>query len=372
MSLQDINGSQIITAGTTGSKGQLHYPTASAGSYYVKFNAASGYGSYAFIISESSDTRPIFKNYPPEIITRSLSDATVGMYYEVNIQAIDPDESDILTFELLDAPNWLDLDSNGILNGTPGENDRGTDIPVLIRVTDLGGYTDYLSSSLTVKEFKVLPPSGVAATDVPDDHGNRIQLTWTLSPDDDIVTYYHIFRSRSSELTEPIPLDSLGSIEELISQEKSSTILIGSVQGGVNSYIDKFIPTNGVDYYYWLQAEASSGSSEKVAANIIIIITHVESTPATFRIHPPRPNPFNPSTAIRYEIPFECHIRLVVYDILGREIAVLRNGIVSAGIHDVVWNGTDNNGMNVSSGVYLYRFEAEHEVAGRGKLILLR
>ena len=294
------------------------------------------------------------------------------MYYEVNIEAHDPDEGDILTFELLDGPNWLNMDSNGVLNGTPGENDKGTDIPVLIRVTDLGGYTDYLNRSLTVKEFKVLPPTDITAADVPDDHGYQIQLTWTLSPDDDIVTYYHIFRSRNSELTEPIPLDSLGSIEELISQEEKNTILIGSVPGGVNSYIDRFIPTNGVSYYYWLQAEASSGTSEKVAAHSIIIITHVESAPSAFRVHPPCPNPFNPSTAIRYEVPFECHVRLVVFDILGREIAVLHDGIASAGIHDAVWNGTDTNGKNVSSGVYLYRYEAEHEVAGQGKLMFLR
>jgi len=372
MNLHDINGSQIITTGTAGSLGQLHYSNASAGSYYVNISAASGYGSYAFIISQSSDTRPIFKNYPPEIITQSLRDALVGMYYEVKIEAIDPDEGDILTFELLYGPNWLDLDSNGILKGTPGENDRGTDIPVLLRVTDLGGYTDYLSRTLTVKEFKVLPPTGVTATDVPDDHGNRIQLSWTLSPDDDIVTNYNIYRSRSSELTEPIPLDSLESIEELISQEENNTIFIGSVPGGENSYIDRFIPTNGVSYYYWLQAEASSGTSEKVSAHTTIIITHVESAPSAFKIHPPCPNPFNPSTAIRYEVPFECHVRLVVYDILGREIVVLRNGIVSAGIHNIVWNGTGKNGMNVSSGVYLYRFEAGHEVAGQGKLMFLR
>lgn len=222
-----------------------------------------------------------------------------------------------------------------------------------------------------MKELKVLPPTGVTANDVHDDHGNQIQLTWTLSPDDDIVTYYHIFRSRSLELTEPIPLDSLGSIEELINLEENNTILIDSVPGGESSYIDRFIPTNGVTYFYWLQAEAPTGTSEKVATKTRIITTHVDDIPSEFKIHPPHPNPFNPTTAIRYEIPIECHAKLIVYDILGRIVFILKDSYVTSGIHQVVWDGRNHTGDYAGNGVYIIHLSAGTYVA-QSKVMLLR
>ncbi|TVQ71841.1 MAG: T9SS C-terminal target domain-containing protein, partial [Balneolaceae bacterium] len=65
------------------------------------------------------------------------------------------------------------------------------------------------------------------------------------------------------------------------------------------------------------------------------------------------PNPFNPSTVIRYTVPEQAHIRLTVYDMLGREISVLVNEQQGPGSYDVTWDGTD-----FTSGLYLYRLEA--------------
>jgi len=65
------------------------------------------------------------------------------------------------------------------------------------------------------------------------------------------------------------------------------------------------------------------------------------------------PNPFNPSTVIRYTVPEQAHIRLTIYDMLGREISVLVNEQQGPGSYDVTWDGTD-----FTSGMYLYRLEA--------------
>ena len=67
------------------------------------------------------------------------------------------------------------------------------------------------------------------------------------------------------------------------------------------------------------------------------------------------PNPFNPSTIIEYELPVNSHVKLAVYDILGREVAVLHEGMSVAGIHETLWNGRDKNGMMVGSGMYLFK-----------------
>ncbi len=62
------------------------------------------------------------------------------------------------------------------------------------------------------------------------------------------------------------------------------------------------------------------------------------------------PNPFNPSTTINFDVPEQARISLVVYDIIGREVATLVNGEYAPGYHRVTFNAN-----NLSSGVYFYR-----------------
>ena len=65
------------------------------------------------------------------------------------------------------------------------------------------------------------------------------------------------------------------------------------------------------------------------------------------------PNPFNPSTNITFEMPFAGRVELRIFDLTGREVAVLMNQIVTAGAHTVRWNGLDKHGNQVAAGVYL-------------------
>ena len=68
-------------------------------------------------------------------------------------------------------------------------------------------------------------------------------------------------------------------------------------------------------------------------------------------------NPFNPGTAIRYELSQSQQVSLCIYDLLGREVAVLESGKKNAGYHEVCWNGRDSKGTPAASGIYLYRLE---------------
>ena len=70
------------------------------------------------------------------------------------------------------------------------------------------------------------------------------------------------------------------------------------------------------------------------------------------------PNPFNPSTAIKFYTPDASDVSIKVYDVLGREITTLINKQTTAGYHIVYWNGRNSRGENVASGVYLYRLTA--------------
>jgi hypothetical protein len=83
------------------------------------------------------------------------------------------------------------------------------------------------------------------------------------------------------------------------------------------------------------------------------------------------PNPFNPETTISYEVKNSGPVTVDIYNILGKKVRTLVNENVTAGTHSVVWNGTDDNHDNVSSGVYFYKLTSGDYSATR-KMILMK
>jgi len=82
------------------------------------------------------------------------------------------------------------------------------------------------------------------------------------------------------------------------------------------------------------------------------------------------PNPFNPDTSIVFTIPTESKVNIVIYNIRGQRVKTLLNEFKTPGNHSVVWNGTDDFGRSMGSGIYLYRIEAGENVATRRMLLL--
>ncbi len=88
-------------------------------------------------------------------------------------------------------------------------------------------------------------------------------------------------------------------------------------------------------------------------------------------LHQNVPNPFNPLTSIKYVTGEDGYVRLEVYDVSGRHVRTLVDAFQSKGQYTVDWNGIDNQGGSVSSGVYFYRLMAGKRVLNR-KMVLLR
>jgi subtilisin family serine protease len=84
------------------------------------------------------------------------------------------------------------------------------------------------------------------------------------------------------------------------------------------------------------------------------------------------PNPFNPTTTIAYSIPKQSHVNLFIYNIIGQKVRILVEGSQSAGSHAVSWDGTDENGQQVASGIYLYQLSTIDGVSQVKKMILLK
>lgn len=94
--------------------------------------------------------------------------------------------------------------------------------------------------------------------------------------------------------------------------------------------------------------------------------------PLDFSLDQNYPNPFNPQTSIRYSLAESRPVTLTIYNILGQEVRTLiHHEVRDAGVFTIVWNGDNNAGLRVASGIYLYRFVAGDFVKTR-KLMLLR
>lgn len=87
-------------------------------------------------------------------------------------------------------------------------------------------------------------------------------------------------------------------------------------------------------------------------------------TPSGYALENSYPNPFNPSTTIRFSLPESAQVRLVVYDVLGRQISLLVDGTWEAGTHEVAFDGSD-----LPSGMYLYRLETKQGSYARTMLL---
>ena len=83
------------------------------------------------------------------------------------------------------------------------------------------------------------------------------------------------------------------------------------------------------------------------------------------------PNPFNPVTTLRYDLPENVHVNITIYDMLGRQIKNLINQTQDAGYRSVRWNATDDYGKPVSAGIYLYQIQAGEFVQTK-KMVLLK
>ncbi len=82
------------------------------------------------------------------------------------------------------------------------------------------------------------------------------------------------------------------------------------------------------------------------------------------------PNPFKPNTTISYSIPSEANVRLTIYNIKGQKIKELANGIHTAGEYSILWDGTNESGKPIYSGIYLYRLTADKESSIKRMLLL--
>ena len=100
-------------------------------------------------------------------------------------------------------------------------------------------------------------------------------------------------------------------------------------------------------------------------------LTDTDTPSVPFALEQNYPNPFNPATMIRFCLPAKNHTTLTVYDVNGREVNRLIDGVRDKGSHTVEWMGRNGKGMQVKSGIYLYSLRSGN-ISETRKMILIR
>jgi lysophospholipase L1-like esterase len=141
--------------------------------------------------------------------------------------------------------------------------------------------------------------------------------------------------------------------------------IISSREDGIYSFTDSSAVA-GRKYYYKLDDISSGGV--RTSHGPVMVET---SLPQQFQLLQNYPNPFNPQTRIRFQLPKAATIRISIYNVLGQEVRRLIDRQMEPGYHEVQWDGRNETGMQVGSGVFYYRIEAA-EFRDTKKMVMLR
>jgi methionine-rich copper-binding protein CopC len=125
--------------------------------------------------------------------------------------------------------------------------------------------------------------------------------------------------------------------------------------------------------YYHVTATDFSGNEGDASSveNTHAGILDVEKLPTVFALRQNKPNPFESSTVVRFDVPRPSDLSIKIYDAEGRLVRILAQGKTKPGRHAVAWNGVDSDGNTVSPGIYFIKMEATGFTATR-KVTLLR
>ncbi len=241
------------------------------------------------------------------------------------------------------APTLYDSTKTGLVNSTF----------LIVGNTSDGSNTVYASPTATGYSINNLLPSIVAGVSG-SSSSKGVNLTWkksTLEQDNDIAQFA-VYRSTTAGFT-PDPASPYATVKAA-------------------EYLDAVV-TTGTTYYYRIGAIDKAGNAGPYSNEFSLKVTSVEQLsgmPTTFAMDQNYPNPFNPSTQIKFALPSQSYVSLNIYNVSGELVRTLVNNDMSAGFYSVTWNGMNDHGQTVSTGVYLFRVQTGTFVSTKKMLLV--
>jgi hypothetical protein len=236
-------------------------------------------------------------------------------------------------------------------------------VPTLADSTVAEGmyYTTFFVSALTASPgvyFDSPPDSGYSLDNldpvvpssfvVAHNAGVGNELSWDECPDGDFACF-RVYRSETEDF-DPSPGDLV--------HTTAATDWLDTVE-------------DGWKYHYKITAVDGAGNESAPASPESAAGAELSEVPDTYTLYQNVPNPFNPTTTIRFDLPVRSHVKLIVYDVKGQLVRVLLDRDVGAGSKEIAWDGRDSGGHGVASGIYFYRLDTPGFSEAR-KMILLR
>ncbi len=146
------------------------------------------------------------------------------------------------------------------------------------------------------------------------------------------------------------------------------------------SFIDNvdFLNVNAATIWFTVYAVDGPDTLKVNGSDIKVFINRYdylsiesEGIPDEFALHENYPNPFNPTTQIRFDLPEMSNVNLTIYNMLGQRVKAFNMESAPAGYHALTWNATNDLGSPVSAGVYLYQLQTKEFVKTK-KMVLLK
>lgn len=183
----------------------------------------------------------------------------------------------------------------------------------------------------------------------------------TLQSADSSGMYFQLSKSRDSELDSG-PFKWIGESSGLLTFFEDSN---WDTQGAIAPAGDKFFLLTMEDGYISLGIGIAKPMTIDALGGEDLNLVRSFSLEANY------PNPFNPTTTINYKIDRPGQVALTIYNTLGQKVKTLVTKTMSTGLHRVEWDGSDNHGRAVSSGIYFYQLKTDSGILTR-KMTLIR
>lgn len=172
---------------------------------------------------------------------------------------------------------------------------------------------------------------------------------------------------------------ALGNVDRtgnLIVNGESKNLTMKSTGAWTNYVIDSIVVNLAEGFNNTIRFSATGsdfGNLDEItiSSKSITAVEASRNLPAEYQLYQNYPNPFNPETIINFSLPENNFVSLKIYNSLGQEIKTLIDKEINAGFHSVVWDGKDNFGNSVTSGIYFYKLSAGKFISVR-KMILIK
>jgi len=310
------------------------------------------------------------QNSPPVIATQSDLTIAEDGTGTATLSATDID-GDAITYSAVSDTNAVTVSvSSATLTLTPNSNWHG--VANIKAYASDGSYKDSTSFRLTVTPVQDAPTafewvsSALDTINITQSNlADTYTLQWGASTDVDGDTINYLIYAKIGLY----PTEEVEEITDTAFQLVYEEILEHVFEGR---------PVNGATVSLNVKATDGIDTVDVTGDNRVIYVnryeylsTAAEGVPVEFALHENYPNPFNPTTTLRFDLPEVSDITLTIYNMLGQKVRTFDYQNTSAGYHSVKWNATNDYGDPVGAGVYLYQLQTKDFVKTR-KMVLLK